>query len=113
DGHRALVAAAGDKVIVYTRTGKDWTDKFAPLADAIRALGLPPCLIDGEIVAYDEKGNPSFSALQGVLKRGHGSQRREDAFAYHAFDLLELNGEDLAALPNIERKERLEALLGQ
>ncbi|WP_120075388.1 DNA ligase D [Aurantiacibacter odishensis] len=112
DGYRALVAAKGSKVRVYTRSGKDWTDKFGPLADAIGALDLPSCLIDGEIVAADSKGNPDFSTLQSVLKRGHGSQSKEDALQFHAFDLVELAGEDLSDLPNIERKERLEALLG-
>ncbi len=111
DGYRALIAAAGNKVHVYTRSGKDWTDKFAPLVDTLAALDLPACLIDGEIVAYGTDGNPSFSNLQAMLKRGHGSQGESDALSYHAFDLLELEGEDLADLTNIERKERLEALL--
>ncbi|WP_073975013.1 DNA ligase D [Erythrobacter donghaensis] len=113
DGYRALVAAKGDEVRVFTRTGQDWTDKFAPLAAAIAALDLPPALIDGEIVASDADGNPDFSTLQNVLKRGHGSQGPGDALAFHAFDLLEVDGEDLTALPNIERKERLEALLAE
>jgi len=111
DGYRALIAARGKAVRIYTRSGLDWTGKFGPLADAIRALDLPPCLIDGEIVAYGKDGNPDFSALQTVLKRGHGEQGPGDAFAFHAFDLLSLDGEDLRPLPNIERKERLEALL--
>ena len=111
DGYRSMIAARGSEVRVYTRSGKDWTDKFGPLADAIAALDLPACLIDGEIVAYDAKGNPDFSTLQQVLKRGNGSQSKADRLALHAFDLIELNGEDLAKLPNIERKERLEALL--
>ncbi len=111
DGYRALIAAAGGKVAVYTRSGRDWTGKFAPLAQHFEALDLPPCLIDGEIVAYDRNGNPDFSSLQQVLKRGHGAQDEKDALAFHAFDLLELDGNDLADLPNIERKERLEALL--
>ena len=111
DGYRALVAAAGGDVHVYTRSGKDWTDKFAPLAEAFAALDLPPCLIDGEIVAYGKGGNPDFSALQQVLKRGHGSQKASDKLAFHAFDLIEVEGESLAKLPNIERKERLDALL--
>ena len=111
DGYRALVAAAGDKVAVYTRNGKDWTDKFAPLVEHLRKLDLPPCLIDGEIVAPDKDGNPDFSTLQNVLKRGHSEQGEGDLLEFHAFDLLELGGESLAALPNIERKERLEALL--
>ncbi len=111
DGYRAIVAASGDKVRVYTRSGKDWTDKFAPLVEAIAALDLPASLIDGEIVAVDAQGNPDFSTLQQVLKRGHGSQSKSDKLAFYAFDLLELAGEDLAKTSNIERKERLEALL--
>ena len=111
DGYRALVAASGGKVVVHTRSGLDWTDKFAPLARAIGALNLPPCLIDGEIVACDANGNPDFSSLQGVLKRGHGAQSEQTPLSFHAFDLLEVAGENLAELPNIERKERLEALL--
>ncbi|RKF15991.1 DNA ligase D [Altericroceibacterium spongiae] len=112
DGYRALVAVKGKQARVYTRSGKDWTEKFVPLVKVIAELELPSCLIDGEIVAVDAKGNPDFSTLQGVLKRGHGSQSQGDALQFHAFDLLELAGEDLTALPNIERKERLEALLG-
>ncbi|MGN3975223.1 DNA ligase D [Tsuneonella sp. SYSU-LHT278] len=111
DGYRALIAAAGNAVTVWTRSGKDWTEKFAPLVDAVAALDLPPCLIDGEIVAYGKDGNPDFSSLQAVLKRGHGTQGKKDKLSYHAFDLLEANGEDLTGLPAIERKERLEALL--
>jgi len=111
DGYRALVAAKGKEVRVFTRSGKDWTDKFAPLVAAFAALDLPPCLIDGEIVASDAKGNPDFSTLQAVLKRGHGAQGDGDALSFHAFDVIELEGEDLAGEPNIERKERLEALL--
>jgi bifunctional non-homologous end joining protein LigD len=112
DGYRALIACAGDKVKVFTRKGLDWSDKFAPLVEHFRALDLPSCLIDGEVVAYDESGNPDFSSLQQVLKRGHGSQSERDKLTFHAFDLLELNGEDTTRLSNIERKERLEALLG-
>ncbi len=112
DGYRALVAARGKQVRVYTRSGKDWTDKFGPLVEAVTALDLPSCLIDGEITASNAEGNPDFSTLQAVLKRGHGSQKASDNLQFHAFDLLELGGEDLGGLPNIERKERLEALLG-
>jgi bifunctional non-homologous end joining protein LigD len=113
DGYRALVAACGQKVVVYTRNGLDWTDKFAPLAKALAGLDLPASLIDGEIVAYDKNGNPDFSSLQATLKRGHGAQTYKTPLSFHAFDLLELEGRDLTALPNIERKERLEALLAR
>ncbi len=111
DGYRALVAASGSSVKVYTRSGLDWTDKFQPLARALAALDLPPCLIDGEIVANGADGNPCFSALQAVLKRGHGAQTENTPLVFHAFDLIELDGEDLTARTNLERKERLAALL--
>ena len=87
-----LIAAAGEDVRVYTRNGLDWTDKFAPLAAHIAALDLPPCLIDGEIVAFGADGNPDFSALQAVLKRGHGAQDAKTELQLFAFDLLEQDG---------------------
>ena len=105
DGYRALIAAAGDEVKIYTRTGLDWTDKFAPVAEAVAALDLPPALIDGEIVSLGADGNPSFSALQKAIK-GEGG-----GFELFAFDLLSLNGEDLTRLGNVERKARLAGLL--
>ena len=111
DGYRAEIAAAGGDVRVYTRNGLDWTEKFAPLVRHVAALDLPPCLIDGEIVAYDKEGNPDFSSLQSVLKRGHGAQDEATALHFFAFDLLEAGGQSLAKLANLERKERLEALL--
>jgi bifunctional non-homologous end joining protein LigD len=111
DGYRALVAAKGKDVRVFTRSGLDWSEKFAPLVRHLAALDLPPCLIDGEITASDSEGNPDFSRLQSVLKRGHGEQGESDALSFHAFDLLELEGEDLKPLTNIERKQQLAALL--
>ncbi len=111
DGYRALIAVSGSDVRVYTRSGLDWTEKFAPLVRAIAALDLPSALIDGEIVSYDAKGNPDFSSLQAVLKRGHGAQTDATPLSFHAFDVLEIDGADLTGLTNIERKERLEALL--
>jgi bifunctional non-homologous end joining protein LigD len=111
DGYRAEIAAAGGAVRVYTRNGLDWTDKFAPLVRHIAALDLPPCLIDGEIVAYGQDGNPDFSSLQAVLKRGHGAQDEATALQFFAFDLLEQDGQSLVKLGNLERKERLDALL--
>ncbi|HWW59578.1 MAG TPA: DNA ligase D [Sphingopyxis sp.] len=111
DGYRAQIAAAGSEVRVYTRNGLDWTDKFVPLVRHVAALDLPPCLIDGEIVAYGSDGNPDFSSLQAVLKRGHGAQDEGTRLLFFAFDLLEERGKSLLKLGNLERKERLEALL--
>ncbi|WP_420145708.1 DNA ligase D [Sphingobium sp.] len=113
DGYRALIAASGKKVRFYTRNGLDWTDKFGSLVASIAALALPPCLIDGEVVALDGDGNPDFSTLQNALRRGHGEEDADRPLHLFAFDLLSLDGQDLKGLTTIERKERLEALLGE
>lgn len=111
DGYRALIAAKGKDIRVFTRSGLDWSEKFSPLIRHFASLDLPSCLIDGEITASDAEGNPDFSRLQAVLKRGHGEQGEGDALSFHAFDLLELDGEDLKPLSNVERKQRLSGLL--
>ncbi len=103
--HRAATCAS------TPATASTGPSKFAPLVRHIAALDLPPCLIDGEIVACGADGNPDFSSLQAVLKRGHGAQDEKTALHFFAFDLLEQNGKSLAKLGNLERKERLEALL--
>jgi len=104
DGYRVLLALGGGKAKAYTRNGLDWSDRFASIVAA--AVGLPgSALIDGEVVALDAEGRPSFQALQASLKEGTGT------YAYFAFDLLNLDGEDLTGLTNVQRKERLAAYL--
>ena len=90
----------------WTRNGKDWSDKFRALVKAAETLP-PGCLIDGEAVALNAKGKPDFQLLQSTLKEQKGAN-----LAFYAFDLLVDRGEDIRKLPNLERKERLEALLG-
>jgi bifunctional non-homologous end joining protein LigD len=105
DGYRVLAAMAGGSARLYTRTGLDWTGKFRGVAEAVAQLPARGALIDGEVVALDENGRTDFGRLQRALD-GRGETLR-----YYAFDLLELDGEDLAGLPLIERKRRLAALL--
>ena len=105
DGYRALLAIAGGNAKAFTRSGQDWSDRFAPVVAAAAGIDTGSALIDGEVVALDADGRPSFQALQNALKEG-------GALAYFAFDLLEQDGEDLTGLPNVERKRRLAALLG-
>lgn len=104
DGYRALVAIGKGGPRVYTRSGLDWTDKFASIAEAAASLPASSALIDGEVVAF-KGGKPDFSTLQDALSNGSGD------LAFFAFDLLEQDGEDLTGLPQIERKERLRALV--
>jgi bifunctional non-homologous end joining protein LigD len=105
DGYRLLLAVGDGVATAWTRNGKDWSDKFKALVKA--AAKLPPgCLIDGEAVAIDDKGKPSFQLLQSTLKDQKGAN-----LAFYAFDLLVDRGEDIRKLPNIQRKERLASLL--
>jgi bifunctional non-homologous end joining protein LigD len=105
DGYRVLAAMAGGSARLYTRTGLDWTGQFRGVAEAVAQLPARGALIDGEVVALDENGRTDFGRLQRALDGGGETLR------YYAFDLLELDGEDLSGLPLIERKRRLGALL--
>ncbi len=104
DGYRALVAVGGGRSVAYSRSGLDWTAKFGAIPAACAALPCGSALIDGEIVALDAGGKPNFSTLQAALKDS-------GPLLYFAFDLLELDGVDLADLPLIERKAKLATLL--
>ena len=107
DGYRALVAVGGGKARAYTRSGLDWSEKFAGIVAAAAALPVRSALIDGEAVVLDAEGRSSFQALQGALK---GAPATID---YMAFDLLELDGENLTGLPLTTRKEKLRAIIPQ
>jgi bifunctional non-homologous end joining protein LigD len=104
DGYRAQVSVSHGVSRIRTRTGLDWTDRFATVAKDAKAL--PDCLIDGEVVALDERRLPSFGALQAAL-----SENRSEDLIFFAFDLLFEGREDLRALPLEDRKARLETLL--
>src|SRR5213076_2973588 len=105
DGYRLLLAIGDGVATAWTRNAKDWSDKFKSLVKA--AAKLPAgCLIDGEAVALDDKGKPSFQLLQSTLKDQRGAN-----LVFYAFDLLVDRGDDIRKLPTIERKQRLAALL--
>ena len=106
DGYRLLLAVGDGQATAWTRNGNDWSHRFAGLVEAAAAQLPPGTLIDGEAVALDDQGKPNFGLLQRALK-DDGSAKLD----FFAFDLLRLGGEDLAKLPNIERKARLAALL--
>jgi bifunctional non-homologous end joining protein LigD len=105
DGYRLLLATGTNAATAWTRNGKDWSDKFRALVKA--AESLPPgCLIDGEAVALNKQGKPDFQLLQSTLKESRGKN-----LVFYAFDLLVDRGDDIRKLSNLERKERLAALL--
>jgi bifunctional non-homologous end joining protein LigD len=105
DGYRLLLSVGDGVATAWTRKGLDWSDRFKALVKA--AARLPAgCLIDGEAVALDDKGRPSFQLLQSTLKEQRGAN-----LAFFAFDLLIDRGKDIRKLPTLERKKRLAALL--
>lgn len=105
DGYRVLLAVGGGEAVAYTRSGLDWSQKFAGLVADAAKLKVRSALIDGEAVVLDGDGRSSFQALQNALKGAPSS------IDYFAFDLLELDGEDLTQLPLTERKARLAKIL--
>lgn len=106
DGYRMQMRIEDGEVSLKTRKALDWTHKFSAIARA--ASSLPDAIIDGEIVALNEKGDPDFSALQAALSDGD-----TDDLIFFAFDLLFAGGEDLRPLPLVERKKRLRAILSR
>jgi bifunctional non-homologous end joining protein LigD len=106
DGYRAQVAISGSDVRVYTRNGHDWTRQFKVILEPLRTLTKGSVLLDGEIVAIDKAGRTNFSMLKTGIAAGL-------PLKLYAFDLLELDGQDMTGLPLSERKAILENLIGQ
>src|SRR5580698_10601651 len=106
DGYRLQLRVEDGTATLKTRKGLDWTRKFQAIADV--AEPLPDCMIDGEACVLDRKNVPNFSALQVALSEGHSQD-----MVFFAFDAMFADGEDLRALPLIERKERLQALVSK
>lgn len=106
DGYRLIARLDHGKVQLFTRKGNDWTARIATLPAAFAELRVDSALVDGELVALNEKGNASFQALQNTL-----SLEGQSALSFCAFDLLYLNGVDLRGASLVDRKALLKALL--
>src|SRR5436190_2671254 len=103
DGFRVIARKDGERVRLYSRPGNDLTYRFTLIVEAIARLRSRSCIIDGEAVACDEDGIACFDLI-----------RRWDTdrivFMW-AFDLIELNGDDLRRDPLAVRKATLLRLL--
>jgi bifunctional non-homologous end joining protein LigD len=104
DGYRAQLNVEKGQAVIRTRTGLDWTERFSAIAK--EAGAFPSCVLDGEIVALDDRQLPNFGALQAAL-----SAEKSDDLIFYAFDLLFEGREDLRGLALSERKARLEKFL--
>ncbi len=105
DGYRILGALSDGDVRLLSRNGKDWTERFAKVAEGLAGLECSSALVDGEVAVELADGRTSFQALQRSLEEG-GAR-----IVYFAFDLLLLDGNDLRATPLVERKDALKELL--
>jgi ATP-dependent DNA ligase len=103
DGYRLLVRRDGPAVRLFTRNGIDWSGRYPAVTMAAFRLKAKSFTIDGEAVICGPDGLSLFDELRR-------RDRASDVFLY-AFDLLELEGEDLRPLALIERKARLSRLL--
>ena len=105
DGFRIMARRDGKGVRLYTRNGYDFADRFPQIAEAISSLPVQSCFIDGEAIVVDERGLSVFDFLR---YRSH-----DHAAILCAFDLIEVDGDDLRPLPIERRKDILAKLLSR
>jgi len=114
DGVRALVWVDSGQVRLESRNGRDITAQYPELGGLGRALGSRPALLDGEVIAPDAQGRPSFERLQGRMHVGSEAavqrRRRDTPVALMVFDVLHLDGRSLMDRPWTERRAALEGL---
>jgi bifunctional non-homologous end joining protein LigD len=108
DGYRIGCRVRGGRVTLISRNGKDWTAAFPDVVAAAAELSATDALIDGEVAIVLPDGRTSFQMLQNAFSGG----TTRGTLVYFVFDLLRLDGERLTALPLVERKSRLRALIG-
>jgi bifunctional non-homologous end joining protein LigD len=106
DGYRIGCRIDGTGIRLISRNGKDWTANFPEVRQAVAQLQVAGALLDGEVTVVLPDGRTSFQALQNVI--GSALPR---PLMYFVFDLLYLDGEDIARLPLEQRKLRLKGLV--
>jgi bifunctional non-homologous end joining protein LigD len=105
DGFRVIARKDDKRLRLYSRAGNHLTERFPLIVEAIAGLGVRSCIIDGEAVACGDDGIASFDRIR---------HRHYDEIVFlYAFDLIELNGDDLRREPFTVRKTTLVSLLGQ
>jgi bifunctional non-homologous end joining protein LigD len=100
DGYRALAIRGGGKVQLRSRNNNDFTTRYPSIVSALASMP-DETVIDGEVVALDEEGRPSFNTLQNYSAAGA-------PLNFFIFDLLVLKGKDVMAEPLVKRRELIE-----
>jgi bifunctional non-homologous end joining protein LigD len=114
DGVRALASVQGGRVRLHGRSGLEMTATYPEVRGLGAALGMVECILDGELVAFDDAGKPSFERLQQRINIAGTSRIARVAqsvpVTYHVFDLLFLEGHSTMSLPYTDRRRLLEGL---
>jgi len=104
DGYRSQLHKVVKSAVIYSKNGKDFTNRFPSILHALLTLPCKSAIVDAEVVACKADGSPDFRAL-------HSGNYTQESLCVWCFDLLELNGTDLRALPLVVRKMKLGTLL--
>jgi len=111
DGYRVIAFVEGDKVRLQSRNGIDYTVQFPEITSELAAQAIDKMVLDGEIVAFDDEGVPSFNALQNRARlkteKEIAEGRAKRPVAYVCFDLLHFAGLNLRGSPYIDRRRYL------
>jgi DNA ligase D-like protein (predicted ligase) len=105
DGYRMHARLDAGRVQILTRRGNDWTGNYPAVVKSITGLPARNAYLDGELCGLLPDGRTAFNLIQNASDTGEGS------LVFFLFDLLHLDGENLTALPIVERKTRLASLL--
>jgi bifunctional non-homologous end joining protein LigD len=102
DGYRMIAVKDGRKVTLFSRNGKDMTKTYPSVAAAVASIATTTVMLDGEVIALDEQGQPSFQALH---------HQSTVVTVYYAFDVLHIDGRDLIQTPLDDRRSELARVL--
>ena len=115
DGYRAIAFIENGKLRLVSRNQNELTPRYPELKDMARSIKARNAILDGEVVAIDEEGRPSFTLMQqrtGFRPGGKRAAAKANVpVLYYAFDLLYLDGEDWRRVPVEERKRKLASLI--
>ncbi|WP_376705532.1 DNA ligase [Mesorhizobium sp. ISC25] len=100
DGYRTQLIIDKDGVRLYNKNGRDWTTKYWPIALAVE-LPCRAAIIDGEVIVPGDQGAPDYPALEATI------WNEPSRLVFVAFDILHLDGRNLASLPLLQRKQAL------
>jgi bifunctional non-homologous end joining protein LigD len=105
DGYRLIARRMEDHISLYTKSGFNWSKRYPRVVAGLALLKVSSIVLDGEVACVEDDHKADFNKLHSRL--------HDDNAVLCAFDLLELNGEDLRDLPLLERKKRLKKVLGK